>query len=240
MSVTIRDYLRRLRIDYLQTPTARAFWEPLAAAADRVVQRFVFVARQGTVMQCNDDMLDLHARNKNDKRAPRESHAALRSYLSGPVWDAKKAAGTKEGLIRQLRRIPSITTVEVVREIDLRKAGIVGAFGGYNFFFVVIWPPHPWYGGAPRWGDGGEWDDGRVWGGSLITAEELQELRRIIRAGKPDGHSCRFIVFADTTFSYDGTGLHGKYKLYHCWEGWEDGNGSAARTPYYNNSYLVP
>lgn len=240
MSVTIRDYLRRLRIDYLQTPTARAFWEPLAAAADRVVQRFVFVARQGTVMQCADDMLDRHARNRNDKRAPRESSAALRAYLSGPVWDAKKGAGTKEGLIRQLRRIPTVTTVEVVREIDLRKAGIVGAFGGYNFFFIVIRPPHPWYGSAPRWGDGGEWDDGRVWGGNLITADELQDLRRLIRAWKPDGHSCRFIIFADTTFTYDGTGLHGKYKLYHCWESWEDDEGSSARTPFYNNSYLTP
>lgn len=239
MSVSITHYLRQLRIDYLQTQTARAVWEPWAAAGESVVNRFVFTVRQARLQQCNDDMLDRHARNRNDRRAPLETHAALRRYLLDEQWDAKREAGTEQGLIRQLKRIPPITTVEVVPEIRLRKLGYTGAFGGYNFFFVVIRPPHPWLGLLPVWDGGGEWGGGEVWGGG-INPDQLDTLRQIIRAWKPAGHSCRFIVFDEGDFSYDGTGLHGGYSLVHCWEAWEDGEGTAVRTPFYNDSYLVP
>jgi len=221
----------------LRSKAAADLWRGLLSGADKRIADADRVAEAGMLLECPADRLDAHLRNTGDWRAPGESDAAVRAYLADR-WPAYKEAGTRDALVRQLRRY-SVTRFELVRELDLRHAAVAGAFGGnIGYYFLVFYPPHPLTDDAPYWDDGSEWDGGGSWGGS--ASAYLESLRASIRRWEAGGESCRFIVAGENgSFAYDPltftwTGAYSVYPVCKAWE-WVGG-----LHPYYSYDYLTP
>jgi len=213
------------------------FWRGLLSGYDRRATELELVAERAMLLECPDSDLDNHLRNTGDERACGESDAAVRAYLANR-WTAYKLAGTREGLLLQLARF-GLTRVTIVRELDLRHAGIAGAFGGeLGYYFLVVEPPSPFSAGsAPAYDGGGTWGGGGVWGG--LPDGFLDCLRRSIRRWE-GSDSCRYILAAaDNTFVWDPvtftyTGEADTYPVAKAWE-WKGG-----LHPYYTTSYTTP
>ena len=216
-------------------------WRGLLAGVDQRASDLDRVAARGMLLECDDgDDLDWHLRQTGDRRQCGETDAEARAYLA-QRWTAHKEAGTPEGLLRQLRRL-HLDNVLIVRELDLRHAGIAGAFGGNRgFYFLVILQPSPFTdpaNGAPLWAGGGTWAGGGVWGG--LPPGFIDCLRAGIRRWEPAGHSCRYVLVAQdysfvwdpVTFTFTGNGV--TYPIGKRWE-WQFGF-----QPYYSSSYATP
>lgn len=237
MSARITNRMRGIITSYLRAAHGWSLFGAILAQIDSVNQAIADAVRESLIAVCDDDALDAHARNSNDRRSSIESAAQLRAYLL-KRWDRKREAGTEDGLRFQLARI-GYPVVDLVCERDLREAGIVGAFGGkVGYGFVVLRLPNRWT-DASIWNGGGTWGGGGVWG-ARITLEALAELVYILQKWKPDGTSFRFIIIDnDGTTTWDGTGFHGNYLSIPVNEPWEYLTGTAF-LPDYNVDFLNP
>lgn len=237
MSARIVNRMRPLLTSYLRAPHGWSLMGSLFGQLDGIVQAMADGVRQSLIAVCDDDVLDLHARNSNDRRALIETLAQLRAYLL-TRWDRKAEAGTEDGLHVQLTRI-GYPRHDLVSELELREAGIVGAFGGkVGYSFVVLRLPNRWV-GAGLWNDGSLWNGGQVWG-SAMTAEAILELTYTLQKWKPGGTSFRFAILDnDGSTTWDGTGFHGNYQTIPINEPWEFITGSTLVADY-NTNFLTP
>lgn len=213
-------------------------WRGLLAGLDQRLEQLERVAARGMLLECDAADLDGHLRNTGDRRQPGEGSAAVRAYLADR-WTAYKEAGTPEGLRRQLLRA-GIPRVTIVRELDLRRAAIPGAFGGnIGFYFLVIDPPSVFSGSPPpEWDGGTEWNGGGVWNG--LPAGYIDAIRFQIRRWEASGESCRYIVVGtDNTFAWDPVSFtaSGAYEIYPIGKAWEWVGGLH---PYYSYDYATP
>lgn len=240
MATLLQDYLLRdlPRPRFLTRKRIVAYLRSFAEACDVLAQDSLD-ARSESLIESASSMATLaHARNANDRGYARESVAALKTYLLRRLAEKRKA-GTADGLRAQFARF-GCPTVEIVTELDLRTAGVVGGFGGnIGFFFVLIRLPHPWS-QAPIWDGGGAWGGDDIWGGTA-TDNDQAEWRDLLRRWKPAGTSCRFVIVdEDGSTTWGPAGFSGNYQTYPINEAWEALPPYGIVTPYYNTDYLNP
>lgn len=237
MSARITNRFREIITSYLRAPAGWSLFGTMLGQLDSVVQAMADGVRESLIAVCEEDALEAHARNSNDRRANIETLPQLRAYLL-KRWDRKKEAGTEDGLRFQLGRI-GFPVVDLVCERDLREAGIAGAFGGnVGYSFVVLRLPNA-IGPALEWDGGGDYDGGGLWGTGL-TPDQLLEITYTFQKWKPDGTSFRFIIIdQDGSTTWDGAGFHGNYISIPVNEPWEFITGSPL-VYHYNVDFLNP
>lgn len=238
MSARITNRLRAIITSYLRAQPGWSLLGTILAQMDTIAQDMADAVRESLIAVCDEDALDLHGRNSNDRRSSRETAEQFRAYLL-TRWDRKQEAGTEDGLRYQLRRI-GYPNVDLVCERDLREAGISGAFGGkVGYSFVVLHQPHPFSQGN-LWDDDRLWDDGTLWGANAISEAQVGELIFTLQKWKPDGTSFRFaIIDNDGTTTWDASGFHGNYDTIPINEPWEYLTGSPL-IPDYNTDFVNP
>lgn len=237
MSGRIANRMLQIVPSWLRAPMGWSFFGSMVAEMDSVAQDAADGAKASLIISCEEDVLDHHAINSNDRKSSVESYAKLRKYLLSR-WDRKKEAGTEDGLHYQLARI-GYPAHELVCERDLREAGFTGAFGGnVGYAFLVIRPPNRWS-NPELWDGGGTWGGGGMWGAS-ITAEGLAELSDTLQRWKPAGVTFRFVIFdLDGLTTWDALGFHGSYLSVPLFEPWEELTGGPF-LPSYNTDFVNP
>lgn len=145
----------------------------------------------------------------------------LRRFL-----DAHQVQGNPFELCRQIRGYLSPYDVRV-RVVDMHGTwttvdvggaeSILAARGNWDWdgltgvdhlyrFWVIIYPGSSglwstegtWGPGSTQWGDGGTW-------GTTATPEQVHGVREIVRAWRPEGTSCPWIIIAFDDASFDPT-----------------------------------
>ena len=104
MSGRIANRMLQIVPSWLRAPMGWSFFGSMVAEMDSVAQDAADGAAASLIISCNEDVLDHHAINSNDRKSSVESYPQLRKYLLSR-WDRKKEAGTKDGLSFQLARI---------------------------------------------------------------------------------------------------------------------------------------
>lgn len=251
MSTLLTRYILRdlPRPRFLTGPRIAAYLRTFCEIADEVAQNVldarseltIETASSGALTTAAATALSAIARSLNDRSYARETVDGLRAYLL-QQRQAKKRAGTEDALHEQFARL-GCSAIEIIKELDLRRAGVVGGFGGnIGFFFIIIRQPHPFPAEADTWDGGGDWDDGSsTWGGSALSYGDQSEIADLLRRWKPSGTSCRFIVLdQDGSTTWGTGGLAGNYQLIPFNEAWEFLPPGGAVVPYYNTDYLTP
>jgi hypothetical protein len=242
MSNLISNYLLRdlPRPRYLSGRKITRYLRTFCEILDGVAQDAQDARTELSIVDCSTEALAPHARSRNDRTFTRETFAALRLYLLR-ILAEKRKAGTTDAIRAQFARF-GCPTVEIVTELDLRDAGVVGGFGGnIGFWFLVIRQPHPFPTFTTEWDGGGEWADEISYWGSAIGQTEIADMADIFRRGKPASTSCRFVIIdEDGTFTWGPGGLAGNYQLIPFNEGWEYVPPYGAPVHYYNHDFLVP
>lgn len=233
MGSRIANRIRQIAPLFLRSPAGWPLLGSIVRMFDDVAEAAEDGASAALITECEDDALEAHASNTNDRRVSRETLPQLRSYLR-KRWDRKKEAGTEDALHFQLNRLGYPAHV-LVCERELREAGITGAFGGnVGYAFLVIRPP---FLSTPTisWDGTASWSGGGLWGGGGLSPDQVGEIKDMLRRWKPAGTSFRFIVVdTDGLTNWDISGLHGNYSVIPL----NDMRG--AFVPYYNHSYLTP
>jgi hypothetical protein len=242
MSSLMTTYLLRHlpRPRFLSGPAGTAFLRTFCQVADLVAQDALDARSEATVQTASSYALPPLARNRNDRSYRRESMAALAVYLL-QILAQKAKAGTEDGLRAQFARI-GCPDIEIVTELDLRNAGVMGGFGGnIGFFFIIVRQPHPFDAISELWDGGGQWNDGIAKWGSTLDDNDIAEIEDLLRRWKAAGTSCRFILFdEDGTTAWGPGGITGNYQEVAINEAWEHLPPDGIVTPYYNVTYLEP
>ena len=225
-----------------------AYLRTICEIADEVAQDvidarselMIETASPGALSSAAAAALSALARNVNDRSYARETVAALRTYLL-QQRKAKRRAGTEDGLHEQFARL-GCPAIEIVKELDLRLAGVAGGFGGnIGFFFIIVRQPHPFVALSGTWNGGGSWDDGSSTWGTTLNGSDQAEISDLLRRWKPAGTSCRFVLFdADGSTAWGPGGLTGDYQTLPFNEAWEFLPPSGIVIPYYNTDFLTP
>lgn len=242
MSQLITNYLLRdlARPRYLSGRKITRYLRTFCEILDTVSQDAEDARKELSIVDCSEEALAPHARSRNDRTFTREAVSALRLYLLR-ILAEKRKAGTPDAIHAQFARF-GCPVVEIVTELDLRNAGVVGGFGGNEgFWFLVIRQPHPFPLFNTEWDGGGEWDDEVSYWGSAIGQTEIADMTDIFQRWKPAGTSCRFVIIdEDGTFTWGPGGLAGNYQLIPINESWEHVPPFGAPIHYYNSDFLTP
>lgn len=241
MSQLLTRYLLRdlARPRYLSGKRGTGYLATFANIGDEVGQDALDARDEASPETASPKALAALARNNNDRTFRREPPSLLRAYLLR-ILSEKQKAGTVDGLNTQFARF-GCPNIEIVTELDLRNAGVVGGFGGnIGFFFIIVRQPAFARPLPSVWDGGGTWDDGSLWGTSL-TYDDIAELQDIIRRWKPAGTSCRFVLFDDDgSTAWGPAGITGSYDQIPINEAWEHLPPLGIVTPYYNADFLAP
>ena len=242
MSQLLTTYLLRnlARPRYLSGKRGTGYLATFASIGDEVGQDALDARSETSPQDASPRALAAIARNDNDRTYRREPVPELRKYLLR-ILSEKQKAGTVDGLKAQFARL-GCPVIEVVTELDLRNAGVVGGFGGnIGFFFIIVRQPAFARPLSPVWDGGSTWDDGVTLWGTSLTFDDLAEIENVIRRWKPAGTSCRFILFDDDgSTAWGPAGITGSYDQIPINEAWEHLPPLGIVNPYYNVSYLTP
>jgi len=241
MSQLLTRYLLRdlARPRYLSGKRGTGYLATFASIGDEVGQDALDARDEASPETASPKALAALARNNNDRTFRREPPSLLRAYLLRSLSEKQKA-GTVDGLKTQFARF-GCPNIEIITELDLRNAGVVGGFGAnIGFFFIIVRQPAFARPLPSVWDGGGTWDDGALWGTSL-TYDDIAELQDIIRRWKPAGTSCRFVLFDDDgSTAWGPAGITGSYDQIPINEAWEHLPPLGIVTPYYNADFLAP
>mgnify|MGYP001158829584 FL=1 len=225
---------------YLSGRRITSYLRTFCEVADEVAQDILDARGQLLIESASRAALLALARNANDRGFAREQTKDLAAYLLR-ILTEKRKAGTEDGLRAQFARM-GMPAIEIVKELDLRNAGVVNGFGGNEgFFFIIVRAPFPFASLAGSWDGGGTWDDDAATWGTAITPSDQADIGDVLRRWKPAGTSCRFILFdEDGTTGWGPAGLSGNYQELPYNEAWEYLPPSGVVTPYYNVDFLTP
>lgn len=242
MSQLLQRYLLQdlPRPRFLAGRRATAYLRTFCEVADELAQDILDARSELTIETASRAALLSIARNCNDRGFARENTGPLASYLLR-ILSEKRKAGTEDGLKAQFARM-GMPVIEIIKELDLRNAGVVNGFGGnIGFFFIIVRAPFPFASLSGSWDGGGTWDDGTATWGAALTPSDQAEIGDVLRRWKPAGTSCRFILFdEDGSTGWGPAGLSGNYQEIPFNEAWEHLPPAGVVTPYYNVDFLTP
>lgn len=217
---------------WCRRPKMAAFLAAFSEKKDELVDRLAGSILARSSDRAPDDALEAVGGNFYLSRALHDTAATFRAYLRRPFTRWRKAA-TPQGMREELAHLGYAST-EIISYRDLVDGGLPGTvFGGVgSFWFLRINKPNSW--GPPgHWGDGSRWGAAPYTWGSSATAQEIDEIRRVIAKWKPASTSCRFI---EAVLEVDMFGAATKVVRWPVREPWElDARGAAK--DYYNTGY---
>lgn len=188
MAKSWEDYILANLMIPLYKGAGKAFFGSIGRCIDMVHYEFISASQQFSPFYCRSELLPLLGRDRNVVRFSVETDEDFRFRIWNH-WDAVLYAGTKYGILEQLRLCfgtPNIRLIENSEKEDLPD----GNNEWKSRFWIEVDLPNDWL--ANYWADG-KFGDMSLWG-SNVPPVIVEEARAVIKQMKPADAYCWSII----------------------------------------------